>query len=145
MRLVFDTDVVLDLLLDRRPFSEPAAVLFSRVEAGDFFGYVSATSVTAIHYLATKAVGAKQSKAELLKLLSLLDVAPVNRSVIEGALGSKFSDFEDAVVHEAARQVDAGAIVTRNVRDFKYAVIPVYSPAEMFKMLKTGDIATSQK
>lgn len=138
MRALFDTDVVLDLLLDRQPHSEAAAALFTKVESGQITGYVCATTVTTIHYLAAKVVGAKRSRREGEKLLSLVEVAPVNRSVIEGALGGRFPDLEDAVVYEAALRVNANAIVTRNVRDYKRSKIPVYSPTELVKMLKTG-------
>jgi predicted nucleic acid-binding protein len=137
LRVLFDTDVVLDLLLDRLPHSSVTARLFSKVEFGEIFGYLCATTVTTIHYLALKALGSARSRKEMKKLLSLFDVAPVNRVVLEGALGSRFKDFEDAVVHEAAHQVSAHAIVTRNIRDFKRSTIPVYSPGEFEKMIRS--------
>lgn len=137
MRVLFDTDVVLDLLLDRQPHSSVAAQLFSRVESEEIFGYLCATTVTTIHYLALKVIGPSRSRREIEKLLSLFEVAPVNRVVLEGALGSKFKDFEDAVIHEAAHQIDANAIVTRNIRDFKRSAIPVCSPIELEKMIRS--------
>jgi predicted nucleic acid-binding protein len=136
LRVLFDTDVILDLLLDREPFAESAAMLFSLVETGRISGFVCATSVTTIHYLAVKAVGVKRAKDHMKKLLSLLDVAQVNRSVIEAALGSRFPDFEDAVVAESAHQVDANGIVTRNVRDYRRSLVPAYMPAELVAMLR---------
>lgn len=140
MRILFDTDVVLDLLLDRQPHSKAAAELFSRVELGDdITGFLCATTVTTIYYLATKVVGAKRSGEEIRRLLSLVEVAPVNRVVLEGALRGQFRDYEDGVVHEAAKQVGAGAIVTRNVRDYKKSSIPVYSPVELAKMLSAAE------
>jgi predicted nucleic acid-binding protein len=135
LRVLFDTNVVLDLLLDREPHSTHAAELFSRVECGEITGFVCATTITTIHYLASKANGIHSAKKGVQNLLTLFDIAPVNRSVLEGALVGKFHDYEDAVVHEAARQIDAKAIVTRNARDFKFSTIPVYSPDEMVKML----------
>ena len=65
-------------------------------------GYICVTAVTTIFYLATKAAGASKAKKSIHKLLSLLEVAPVNRAVLEGALESKYDDFEDGVVSEAA-------------------------------------------
>jgi predicted nucleic acid-binding protein len=135
---------VLDLLLDRRPFSDTAAILFSKVESGRISGYICATSVTTIHYLSLKARDLKHSKMNIRKLLSLLDVAPVNRSVLEGALESKFQDFEDAVVHESACQSNVDAIITRNIRDFKRSSLPVYSPLELVKMLKAAEDSDSK-
>ena len=141
MKVVFDTDVILDLLLDREPFSESAARIFSRAETGDVTGYMCATTLTTIHYLATKVVGANRAKRHIRKLLSLLEVAPVHRAVLESALEGGIEDFEDAVVSEAARHVGAKAIVTRNIRHYTDSVIPAYSPVEMLKMLAAGDNA----
>ena len=140
MRVLFDTDVVVDLLLDRQPHSKAAAELFSRVELGDeITGFLCAITVTTIYYLATKAVGTRRSGEEIRKLLSLVEVAPVNRGVLEAALRGQFRDYEDGVVHEAARQVGASAIVTRDVRDYKKSSITVYSPVELAKMLSAAE------
>lgn len=144
MRLLFDTNVVLDLLLDREPFVETSAILLSRVEAGDLTGYLCATTITTIHYLATKTIGTKQALSEIRKLLSLFEVAPVNRPVLEEALETGFTDFEDGVLHEAARQVNAQAIVTRNGDDFRKAVLPVYSPEEVIQILSLRDQSTGE-
>ena len=102
MKILFDTNVVLDLLMDREPFSEPAARLFSRVDEGDLSGFISATTVTTIHYLARRTVGDRQARSEIRNMLDLFDVAPVNLTVLEGTLESNFTDFEDAVLHQAA-------------------------------------------
>lgn len=133
MKVLFDTNVILDLLLDRQPFSIVAAQLCSQVERRDVEGYVCAT---AVHYLVTKVLGAARARRELQKLLTVFDVAPVNRPVLEAALGTSFPDFEDAVVHEAARHVGAQGLVTRNLGDFKRATLPVYSPEELMKALE---------
>ncbi len=135
MKVLFDTDVVLDLLLDRRPHADAAASLLSWVERGRITGLLCATAVTTIHYLASRSVGAKQARLEMDRLLALFEIAPVNRAVLKAALHGAFADFEDAVAHEAARQVDAQAIVTRNLRHFRRAAIPVYSPADMLAFL----------
>jgi predicted nucleic acid-binding protein len=135
MIVLFDTDVVLDLILDRNPFSEAAVQLFSQAESGEINGFVSATTITTIHYLATKTIGPKKAKSAIHTLLSILDVAPVDRPVLERALEGKYKNFEDGVLVEAARQVEANAIVTRNINNFKKSIIPAYSPAEMLKML----------
>jgi predicted nucleic acid-binding protein len=136
LRVLFDTNVVLDVLLDREPFSTTAAQLFSKVETGDISGYVCATTVTTVHYLASKVVGADRAREEIRKLLTLFEIAPVNRSVIEAALAAQFTDFEDAVVHEAALHVGAQGIVTRDITGFKQAKVSVYSPGELSGMLR---------
>ncbi|MEO6193721.1 MAG: PIN domain-containing protein [Thermoanaerobaculia bacterium] len=135
MRVLFDTNVVLDLLLDRAPFAEASEQILSRVETGELAGYLCATTITTIHYLAAKALGAQKALTEVRKLLVLFEIAPVNRPILENALESDFSDFEDSVLHEAALQVGADAIVTRNLSDFHHARLPAHSPEEMIRIL----------
>jgi predicted nucleic acid-binding protein len=131
VRVLFDTNVILDLLLDRQPHAEAAAALIARVERGELIGHICATTVTTIFYLATKVVGAGAAREQIGKLLGLFEIAPVNRGVLEGALAAGFNDFEDAVLYEAARHVGAQCIATRNVSDFKHAEMPVYLPGEL--------------
>ncbi len=131
MKVLFDTNVVLDVLLDRVPFSEAASQLFACVEYKKMTGYLCSTTVTTVYYLAQKGLGASQAKDEIRKLLQLFSIAPVDRKVLEAAVGNDFSDFEDAVLYEAARRVGAEAIVTRNEKDFKTAKITIYSPPDL--------------
>ena len=138
MIVLFDTDVILDLLLDREPFAEAAVQVFSEVEKGNMTGYICVTAVTTIFYLATKAAGASKAKKSIHKLLSLLEVAPVNRAVLEGALESKYDDFEDGVVSEAASHVGTTAIITRNVRHYRNSPVPAYLPIDVLKMFKAA-------
>lgn len=135
MKILLDTNIVLDLLMDRMPFADAAAELFSKVEDGSATGYLCGTTITTVYYLAAKVVGTPKAQEELKRLLSLFEVAPVNRHVLQSALAAGFADFEDAVIHESARHVGAEAIVTRNQKDFKKSKIPVYSAEEMVKVL----------
>jgi predicted nucleic acid-binding protein len=139
VRILFDTNVVLDFLLDRKPFADAAAELFSRVETGDIVGFLCATTVTTVHYLAETAIGGKSARVQIGKLLRLFEIAPVNRIVLESALEGPITDFEDGVICEAARQVDAEAVVTRDARGFKKARLPVYTPVELLNMLNDPD------
>ena len=131
MRVLFDTNVVLDLLLDRKPFSLDAARCFSRVEAGEIEGWLCGTTVTTLHYLIRKSVGATRAREGISLLLSLFEIAPVNKTALERALNLPFKDFEDAVLHESARLVNADVIVTRNTADFKHSNIPVRLPSKI--------------
>lgn len=126
---------MLDVLLDREPFAEPAADLLSRAEAGEIAGCLCASTVTTLHYLAAKVIGAKKALLAIRQILAVFEVAPVNRPVLEAALDSRLADFEDAVLHEAARQVSAEAIVTRDPQDFLKADLPVYSPQALRRIL----------
>jgi len=135
LKILLDTNIVLDLLMDRMPFSDTAVELFSKVEDGTIIGYLCGTTITTVYYLASRTLGAARAQEEIRKLLSLFEVAPVNRLVLESALVVDFNDFEDAVIHEAACHVGADAIVTRNLKDFKKSRIPVYTSEELASIL----------
>jgi predicted nucleic acid-binding protein len=131
LRVFFDTNVVLDLLLDREPFSLDAARSLSMVESGRIEGWLCATTVTTLHYLIRKSVGARNALDSISLLLSLFEIAPVSKTVLEGALRLRFNNFEDAVLHEAARYSNADVIVTRNTSDFKNSSVPVQLPGDL--------------
>ena len=131
MRVLFDTNVVLDHLLEREPHADAAERLLGLVDTGRLEGVICSTTATTIHYLAAKAVGRAAALGYLRELLAIFDVASVDREVLRAALDLGFPDFEDAVLHEAARDAGAAAIVTRNGRDFARSVIPVFSPTEL--------------
>ncbi len=139
MKVLFDTNVVLDVLLARKPHATTAAQVFALVERGKMRGSVCATTVTTIYYLATRAVGPKGAEKHLRQLLSLFEVAPVTSAVVTSALDLGFADFEDAVVHEAACACGASAIVTRNAKDFARASLPVLSPVELLAAVAAAE------
>lgn len=130
MKVLLDTNVILDVLLDREPFSAAASLLLDKAERGEIAGFACATTITTIYYLAAKMLGAKMASSHVQSLLSLLSVAPVNKLVLENAVASKFRDFEDAVLHEAALLAGVQHIVTRNAADFKNSLIPIHEPEE---------------
>jgi len=137
MKILFDTNVILDVLLDREPFSDDAAFLMSLVEQSDIIGFICATTVTTIFYLAAKTLGHQAASRHIRTLLKLFVVAPVNRIVLEGAAASKFKDFEDAVIHASAIHAGAEYIVTRNSVDFKESRLPIFSPADLINSLES--------
>jgi predicted nucleic acid-binding protein len=135
LKILLDTNIVLDVLMDRMPFADAAVELFSKVEDGAIIGYLCGTTITTVYYLASKTLGAARAQKEIKKLISLFEVAPVNRIVLEAALISDFNDFEDAVIHEAACHVGTDAIVTRNPKDFNKSRISIYTSEEFIKIL----------
>jgi len=135
MIILFDTKVVLDLLLDRKPFVEHSQDLFSKVESGKIDGYIGATTVTTIDYLLKKSLSTKEANSVIKKLLKLFEIAPVNRLVLEDAIDSKFSDFEDSVLHSAALHCGVQAIVTRDEKGFENAQLAIYSPKALLSLL----------
>jgi predicted nucleic acid-binding protein len=139
MKVLFDTNVILDVLLARAPHAEAAAQLLSLVDRGKIKGVVCATTVTTVHYLATKAVGRREAKKHLKALLAMFEVAPVDQGVLSQALDLSFSDYEDAVLHEAARAVAVAGIVTRNRKDFAEATVPVFAPNELLSGVRATE------
>ena len=133
MRILLDTNVVLDLLLERDPFTEHATVLFSLIDCGKLEAYVSAISVTTVHYIAAKHTTKVKARNLVQLLLRIVEVAPVNDAVLSAALDLGFSDFEDAVIHESAKTIQAQAIVTRNIKDFRKASLAVLKPDDFLK------------
>lgn len=139
MKVLFDTNVVLDALLDRDPWADTAVSLFDRVEAATLIGHLGATTITTIHYIAQRNVGTEAAIDMMKVLLQLFEVAPVNRTVIDSALTLGFGDFEDAVLHEAGRFAGAGAVVTRDPSGFSRATLRVYNPETLLAILKSTD------
>jgi predicted nucleic acid-binding protein len=139
VNVLFDTNVVLDALLDREPWAEAAVALFDRVESGSLVGHLGATTVTTIHYIARRNVGAGAADEMMRDLLQLFEVAPVNRAVLERALALGFEDFEDAVLHEAGRLAGTQAIATRDPSGFSAATLRVYDPETLVAALHTAE------
>ncbi len=135
MKALFDTNVILDVLLQRQPFAPDALALFVAVETGELKGVLGATTVTTVYYLVAKAVGREKAITSIRQLLTIFEVAAVTRAVIERALTQPFTDFEDAVLAEAGQLGAVDVIVTRNVADFRHTSLPVYTPAELLAAL----------
>lgn len=143
MRVLVDTNVVLDVLLERRPFSEAAAQVFALVEESRIEGFLCATTLTTVDDLLGQALAPAKAREALQRLLNLFEIAPVNRPVLEQALRSGIADFEDAVLEQAGRLGAVDAITTRNVRDFGKSTITVFDPLELISTVKAKE-STSQ-
>ena len=138
MKILIDTNVVLDVLLSRDPHAGSAAAVLGAIDAGLVEGLVGATTVTTLHYLLSKSLGPTKARQALETLLSLCDVAPVDESVIRGALSLRFRDFEDAVLHESGRRAGARGVVTRDRDGFRKSQLPVYTPEELIATLRAA-------
>jgi len=139
LRVLFDTNVILDLLLDRQPWADSASELVDLVERGEIIGVLGATTLTTVYYVAASARDAPAARRHVEDLLRLFEVAPVTRGVLESALGVGMSDYEDAVLHEAGREAGVEALVTRDLRDFASGGITVYHPGELLAALDPED------
>lgn len=138
MKILFDTNVVLDVLLTREPFAATAISLVAAVEQKVIQGFLCATTITTVDYLVTKAKDRAIAKQATQHLLHLFSVAEVNQSILQAAVGFPFEDFEDAVLYEAGCYAAVDGFVTRNIKDFKKAERPVYSPNELWAVMQLG-------
>jgi predicted nucleic acid-binding protein len=139
LKVLVDTNVVLDVLLERQPFSVDACRIFSLIEESRIEGFLCATTVTTVDYLLSQSLSPAKARHALQQLLNLFEVAPVNRPVLEQALRSGISDFEDAVLEQSGRLVAVDVITTRNVKDFKKSAVPALAPAELLSTIDTID------
>ncbi len=135
MNIVFDINVILDVLLARDPFGQEAVLLINAVEQSNLIGYLSADSITTIFYLLNKTKNKKYANKHIKLLFELFEIIPVNRHVLEDALNNDFNDFEDSVIYQSAISANAHGIVTRNYKDFKKSKITIYSPKELLTVI----------
>jgi predicted nucleic acid-binding protein len=135
VKVLFDVNVILDLLLERQPFSEDAAKLIAAVELGLLNGFLCANSINTIYYLIRQRLGVIDAKRKVNALINVFDICLVNRAVLEYALHAKINDFEDAVIAEAGKLANVEAIVTRNAIDFKKSTLRIYQPNELLILL----------
>jgi predicted nucleic acid-binding protein len=136
MRVLLDSDVVLDFLLEREPFFEVAGELFELIAQGACNGYISGITPINVFYLMRKAKGIDKARQAISDLLIAVGVCPITQTVLEDAFALSFTDYEDAVQHASAVAGGLDAIVTRNLDDYKNAALPVYSPADFLNHLK---------
>ncbi len=118
MKVLLDTNIVLDYILERQDFVENARQIFRLAYDKKIEAYFSANTITDIFYIVRKYKPKDEVLCFLQNLLSFVDVANVNKTVILKALNSNFPDFEDAVQNFSAINSDIKIIVTRNLKDF---------------------------
>ena len=135
MKLLLDTNVLLDVILERRNLMRESAAVLDAIEDGRAKGYVSSHAVTTIHYIVAKANGLAAAVTAISGVLDLCDVVAVNEADFRRALALGLKDFEDAVQVAAALHVGADYVVSRNEKDFKNSPIDVRSPTMIAALL----------
>ncbi len=136
MKILINTNIVLDFLLQREPFFPDAARLFQAIGQSQVNGYITATTLTDIFYLARRHTqGLEKARQAVSLVLTALDICAVDRPVLEAAFTSELTDFEDAVQIFSALAQNLDAIVTRNVKDFRSSPLPIYAPADLLRQL----------
>ena len=133
MRLLIDTNVLLDVLTRRDPFCEDSSKVWEHVESGRAEGYVSTISFSNVYYIVRRVADRRKASRAVKLLRQLFEVATVDADTLDRAIGSSMKDFEDAIQWACALQINANQIITRNTRDYPAARPVAVSPAEFLE------------
>ena len=131
-----DTDVVIDFLTKRDPFSEEIKQLFQLAAENQVKICVSSVTMVNVNYIIGRLESSAQAWNKVEKLAKLVEVLNVGSQTIRLALSSKFKDFEDAVQNMCAMEGNLSTIVTRNVKDYKESELSVFTPREILLRMK---------
>ena len=123
------------MLQKREPFYQASAGLVAAVESGQVEGYMAAHSITTLFYLIQKGRSPSDARAIITNLLQFIKIIPVDQSTIEQALNLDFRDFEDAVQMISAVQYKVDYLITRNIKDYHPALLPVMQPSDFLSIL----------
>ncbi len=138
MRVLIDTNIVLDFLLQREPFFQDAELLFQAIDAGQVIGYVTATTLTDIFYISRKHTrSVEQARQAVSETLTAMVICPIDRAVLESAFNSGLVDFEDAVQMFGAVAQGLDVILTRDNKGFLSSPVSVLSIQELLQKLGT--------
>lgn len=133
--VLIDINIILDVLQKRQPFYETSTRLLAAVETGQVEGFVAAHSMTTLFYLIRKDRSAADARVALTSLLQFIRVCPVDQDTIEQALNLDYRDYEDAVQMVSALRARVDTLITRNVKDYAPALLPVMTPVEFLSIL----------
>ena len=134
MRLLLDTNIILDFYEEREPFLDAAEQILRECAEGSHTGLVSASSMTDIYFLLSRSLNKDVAIDCVRKLLDMMEVAEVNGSDLHRAVASNMPDFEDAVVAFCAKRAKVDYIITRNKPDFEQSPIPSLTPDEFLAL-----------
>ena len=136
MKFFLDTNVVIDYLAKRQPFAEDVCQMVMLCCRKNYELCVSSLSFATVYYVLKKQYGHKQLLVLLSELNNLFTVCAVDGQIMQQALISEFTDFEDAVQCYTASACNASVIVTRNVKDFSHSPLLAKTPAEILELLQ---------
>ena len=136
MKIMCDTNIIIDVLLEREPFVEDSCKVLSLCEDHLIHGFVSASSVTDVYYLVRKYTHSTDLAYKAVgKLLEIVKVGSVTNNDVLTAFQQKAKDFEDCLVATCAKSIRCDYIVTRNKKDFEEFGVPVLTPVELLRQL----------
>ncbi len=138
MKNIFlDTNVIIDFLADRRPFSLSAAKIFNYSLQKKVEIFISAVSYNNIYYILRQYLTNKETIKLLDELCEMTEIADVTKAIIRQSLKTDFKDFEEAIQYNCALATDKiDFIVTRDTKDFKNSILPVLTPEEAISSLE---------
>ncbi|GAB4499481.1 MAG: hypothetical protein OHK0052_14620 [Anaerolineales bacterium] len=139
LRVLFDLNVLLDVLQQRQPFYSNSARALACAELGLVQGWVAPHSLTTLFYLYAKWQSPETARVVLTDLLRIVSVTTVNASTIQTALALPYRDFEDAVQVASAAQAALTHVVTRNRRDFQPELLPTLEPSDLVALCQADD------
>lgn len=131
MKILIDTNVILDVLCDRKEFVDDSSKIFKLCEVKQLSGYISALSIPNIVYIMRKELDTETTRQVIEKLSLVFDIADLKGDDLKKAAALDFNDFEDAVQSQQAARIKADYIVTRNIRDYKNSRVTAVNPAEL--------------
>lgn len=131
MKVLIDTNVILDVLCSRAEFLEASSRVWKYCEINKLSGVISALSVPNIVYILRKELDPDKTKEIIDRLLLIFDVAELKAEDLRKAAEMKTSDYEDAIQMCCADRINADFIVTRNIRDFVSSPVPAVKPSEL--------------
>jgi predicted nucleic acid-binding protein len=135
--LFIDTDVIIDFLVDRKPYSREAAIIFTLIEQKKLKGYSSSLTFSNLYYILRKIESHNKVISKLDSLSKIISILKVEEQTIKNALASGFSDFEDSIQYFSAfesKKIDV--IITRNIKDYKKSDIPLMTPGDYLKTVE---------
>jgi predicted nucleic acid-binding protein len=135
VKVLIDTNVIVDVALEREPFYAESDRILTFVEEGQIQGYVSASTFSDLYYIIRRDKGRDWTLDFLRQLATFCQVATVDNSVISIALTCNFKDFEDAIQYSTAVINLIDAIVTRNPRDFPVNTPRIVTPNQLIQEL----------
>jgi predicted nucleic acid-binding protein len=137
MKVLIDTNVVLDVLINNPDFLDYSKKMFDLAEQKQIIGFISASAITDVFYIAQRKLGKKTTKEAIKKVLKIFSPATVTDNNIYNALDLEWDDFEDSVQYIVGKSLAVDYIVTRNTQDFAFSSIPSITPEQFIKTIIT--------
>lgn len=135
MKVLIDTNVILDVLCDRPDFVEASSKVWKYCEVNQLEGYISAPSIPNIVYILRKELTPEKTLKLIQQIMMIFEIAELKASDLKNAAEILTSDFEDAVQMCCASRIKADYIITRNIRDFKDSKVPALKPSEFIERM----------